>query len=192
MNCKGKKVTQRLEKRRYSSAAIVLDSQCKHSCAMDTNFRPQRHTNSLQNQHVPGTCQCCKTVGKNLISKVLPGTRGPQANRNATCPAACSTWWCTKNAVHLHHLWSTPKEDLSPSCCKYVVTLADPAQISRKRVTHQCLVRQRIRAELGHCTQARSAVAWYLQLVFASLRRQVKAQIHCKYSSVLYKADVLL
>ena len=30
-------------------------------------------------------------------------------------------------------LWSTPKEDLSPRCCKHEVTLADPAQISRKK-----------------------------------------------------------
>lgn len=30
-------------------------------------------------------------------------------------------------------LWSTPKEDFKPSCCKHEVTLADPAQISRKK-----------------------------------------------------------
>ena len=32
----------------------------------------------------------------------------------------------------LLRLWSTPKEDLSPSCCRQVVTRAEPAQISRK------------------------------------------------------------
>ena len=30
-------------------------------------------------------------------------------------------------------LWSTPKEDFKPSCCKHEVTLADPAQTSRKK-----------------------------------------------------------
>lgn len=48
-------------------------------------------------------------------------------------PSSCVKSAMSTRPAFLLRLWSTPKDDLSPSCCKHVVTLADPAQISRKK-----------------------------------------------------------